>query len=70
MSLRNLLGKHGISQAELARGLGVDRSTISLKLSGLRGWRQDEINRVLDFLEARLGRRVPYEKVFRNGKAA
>lgn len=70
MSLRTLLGKHGITQAELARGLGVNRSTISLKLSGLRGWRREEINQVLDFLEARLGRRIPYEKVFRNGKAA
>jgi len=70
MSLRNLLGKHGISQAELAKGLGMGRSTISLKLSGSRRWRQEEINRVLDFLQRRLGRRLTYEKVFRNGKAA
>lgn len=43
--------QRGLSRAELARTLGVDRGWVTLKLNRHRGWRVED----LDLLAARLG---------------
>jgi hypothetical protein len=50
-----ILRSNCITQAELARGIPMAESTLSMKLSGERRWRVDEATRVLAFLRKRLG---------------
>lgn len=69
MNLKPFLEANGIKQAELVEALGLDHSTVSLKLSGDRRWYQADIDRLLTFLSDRFGRPVTYEEAF-NGPAA
>jgi transcriptional regulator with XRE-family HTH domain len=69
MNLKPFLEANGVKQVELVDALGLDSSTVSLKLSGDRRWFQEEVDRVLAFLTQRLGRPVTYEEAFA-GKAA
>lgn len=64
MSLRAFLQDHGITQAETASVLGLDPSTLSLKLSWQRPWFSDEVAKVLTFLRARTGEPVTFEQFF------
>jgi transcriptional regulator with XRE-family HTH domain len=58
------LDSHGITQTELGRALGMTAASVSRKLAGFRNWKLAEVQRVLEFLIARLGRPVTYEEVF------
>jgi predicted transcriptional regulator len=62
--LRRLLEHHGVTQVELARGIGKSEAYVSRLVHGDLGASQDTINTVLSFLSKRLRRRVTYEQVF------
>jgi DNA transposition AAA+ family ATPase len=64
VKLRALMDKSGISQAELARGIGRSESFVSRLLAGETGASQATIADLLGFLSTRTGRRVSYEDVF------
>jgi transcriptional regulator with XRE-family HTH domain len=50
MAIQELLRGLGLTQGQLADGMGLAESTLSQKLSGTRRWRVDEANRALAFL--------------------
>jgi transcriptional regulator with XRE-family HTH domain len=62
--IERLLASGAISQAEVARALRLDPSTISRKLSGKRSLKLQEIQGLLRFLSGRLARPVSYEELF------
>jgi transcriptional regulator with XRE-family HTH domain len=64
MTLKTFLQEQQITQAETAEALGIDSSTLSLKLSGQRPWFEREINAVLAFLRQRTGQSVTFEQLF------
>jgi transcriptional regulator with XRE-family HTH domain len=62
--LRALLKRAGVKHADLATELGIDPSTLSLKLSGKRPFRVEEVTAIRDLLNRpenfrRLRRRRP-----------
>ncbi|MCL4839019.1 MAG: hypothetical protein KJ058_13745 [Thermoanaerobaculia bacterium] len=57
------LTRVGATQADLARHLGVNRSTVHNKLSGRRRWVVADVNRVMAFLRER-GSEATYEQLF------
>jgi hypothetical protein len=52
------------TQADLARFMGVDPSTINHKLSGKRGWDVEDVNLVLGFFRSIGFKRVTFERLF------
>lgn len=58
-----MLARHELRHAELAAAMGVDPSTLSKKLAGARSWKQEDINRALEFFRSR-GHAVTYEELF------
>ena len=64
MDLRTYLRDKAITQAETAIALGIDSSTLSLKLSGQRPWFGVEIKAVLSYLRTRTGEDVTFEQLF------
>ena len=50
-NLAETLAHLGVTQAELAKALGVTQAAVSYKLAGHRPWRVDEANTVLNFLK-------------------
>lgn len=62
--LRTFLEAHGISQADLARGVDRGESFISRLVSGETTASQETINRLISFLTLKLGRTVTYEELF------
>lgn len=61
---RGFLDRNGITQTELAAGLGYEQATISRKLSGARNWKLAEVQRALIWLSERLSRPVSFDEVF------
>lgn len=55
---------HGITQRELAEGIGRTESFVSMLASGASGASQGTVASILTFLSGRLGRRVTYEEAF------
>lgn len=53
--LESLMQKHNLSQSDLARELGVDRSLVSRALSGeeLTGWANAALTQYFAFLEVK-----------------
>jgi predicted transcriptional regulator len=68
--LEALLRREGITQVELARGTGRSEALISRVIRGAADPSKDTIDAILTFLNARLGRRVTYERVFGEERAA
>lgn len=63
-ALGSLLDSEGLTQREVAAGVGVDESFISRLVRGETGASQSTINAALRFLSVRLGRQVTYEEAF------
>jgi transcriptional regulator with XRE-family HTH domain len=63
-NLKTLIEELGLSQAELARGIGRSEAFVSRLLSGETGASQGTIAGLLAFLSERTGRRVTYEQLF------
>lgn len=64
MKLRDVLQRSGISQQQLAEGIGRSQAHISQLLSGKSQASQAVIDGILAFLSKRLGRDVTYEEAF------
>ena len=64
MTLQTFIAAHKITHAELATALGIDRSTVSLKVGGQRRWFEAELVRLLAFLRQRTGEDVTFEMLF------
>lgn len=47
-NVKYLMGDRGLEQSDLARRVGVDQSTLSLKLNGKRKWTVGELVQVSD----------------------
>lgn len=58
--LKGLMREKGVTQAELAKKIGMAESTLNLKLSGKTDFKTDEIIAISDFL----GTRDAIEKYF------
>lgn len=56
--------EHGITQNELAEGIGRTQAYISRLANGEADPSKDTIDGILSFLSRRLRRRVTYEMVF------
>ncbi len=61
--LRALLELEGILQSELAAGIGLSESFVSLLLSGKSNPSIETIDATLAFLCVRLGRSVKFEEI-------
>lgn len=62
--LKRLIEKHGITQQELAAGIGRSEGYVSRLVSENAGASQGTIDALLVFLTGRLRRKVTYEMVF------
>lgn len=56
MAIEEMLGKHGVTQAEMAAALGMEPPTLNRKIHGRRPWTIDEANAALAFLRERCRR--------------
>lgn len=54
MEIERVLAKHGVTQTELASGIGMELPTLNRKIRGRRPWTVDEANAALAFLRERL----------------
>jgi hypothetical protein len=71
MGIHEILRDKGVPQVELAAGIGIAESTLSLKLKGERRWRVEEANRVLAYLRERTGdESLTLDLLFGDGEAA
>lgn len=64
MKLKQMLDRAGISQRDLAKGIGRSDAYVSMLISGDVGASQETIDAVLSYLSARLHKRVTYEMAF------
>jgi len=64
MVMKRFLAVNGVSQADVARGIGVSTAFVSQLVAGESGARQETIHALLAFLSGRLGRQVTYEELF------
>ena len=64
MKLKLFLKTNGVSQAELAAGIGVTESFISMLCSEASSPSVNTINRALAWPTVRVGRPVMYEETF------
>ncbi len=64
MALRAFLKRHGISQADLGRGIHKTTAFVSQLVNGKVGASLETVNAVLAWLSERCGRAVRYEEVF------
>jgi predicted transcriptional regulator len=68
--LATFLRRMGVSQAELARGIERSRNLVSRLCLGTAKPSKDTIDAILAFLSKHLVRRVTYEQVFAEERAA
>jgi transcriptional regulator with XRE-family HTH domain len=64
VALRDLLQEAGLSQRELAAGIGKSDALVSRLVSGEATPSKETIDKTLYFLSGRLGRPVTYEELF------
>jgi transcriptional regulator with XRE-family HTH domain len=64
MTLKDFTERKGIRQVEIAEVLGLDQSTVSLKLAGRRPWFVQEVAALLAFLRHKTGEDVTFEQLF------
>jgi predicted transcriptional regulator len=69
-ALSTFLRRTAVSQADLARGVKRSRNLVSRLCLGTAKPSKDTIDAVLAFLSHRLCRRVTYEQVFAEERAA
>ena len=53
--LRHLMDARGVSQAEVSRGSGLPKSTISVLLSGKKGFSRQVIRKLADYFQVDIG---------------
>lgn len=68
--LKLLLQEHGITQADLARGIERSEPFVSMLISRSTSPSMETVGRVLAFLSERLGRKVAFEEAFGDITAA
>jgi len=56
-TVRQLLDTHGVPYVQVARHLGIHKTTFTHKMDGERGWKPAEVLALHDYLK---GRRVPH----------
>lgn len=52
--IRHVMGRRGITQAELAGALGIGQASMSRRLTGSQAFRTDELEIVASYLNTRL----------------
>lgn len=61
-NLKSLLVKEGITQGEFAKVIGIDKSTLSMKMNGKRDFTKTEIDKIITALS------LSYEEIFFDNK--
>lgn len=62
-ALDDLIAAAGLTQAEIAAGMGLDPSTVSNKVAGRRRWSVADLQALRGLLSERLGRLVSLDEM-------